>query len=228
MDNVIAIEIITQHIKIQLDEFFKNYLSKPTNLIEKKIAIELIDSRNFGFAEIVSILDTKNNKSSIQILEDIINGNGLNYSEIFKNTLLDSLLKLLVKKFNITKYPFLFLSDEKVNIIDNCNNIIYFKSTIVNNDDVEKIKKNIISANLLEEKKNIYIVSLVISPSCVEKVLTENEKVKIYFISLFMTTMFKSFEEIFSKVKDEFSNHNLNESFSDMINFISTIKDQNK
>ena len=225
MDNVIAIDIIIQHIKIQLKDLFKHNGSiTPSRHGSKKFANELLETKGFDFADKISILDINSNNYSIQIFEDIVDGNRVIYSELFKNTLLDCLVKLLVKKFNPLKYPFVLFSNDsiKINISDNCNNIIYFKSTIVNNEDIDKIKKQLISSNLLNDKLNIYLVTMIISPSCIEKILSDYGKLNIQFVSLFLTKMFTSFEEVFSSVLDIFSNQLLDKTFSEMINFIVT------
>ena len=213
MDNVISIEIIIQHIRIQLNQLFKKNALK-SHLINKFVEL-LLDNECYDFANKITILDQSNNKSTLQIIEDIVYGNRVLYAELFKNNLIDSLVKLLFKKFDPSKYPFVVLNDETndVNMSDNCNNIIYFKSTIINNDDTEKIKKKLLSCKLNNERQNIYFVSLFISPSCIEKILNDNEKEMINFVSLFLTRVFSSSEEIFSFVLDDFSNNNLNKSF---------------
>ena len=220
MDNVISIEIIIQHIRIQLNQLFKKNALK-SHLINKFVEL-LLDNECYDFANKITILDQSNNKSTLQIIEDIVYGNRVLYAELFKNNLIDSLVKLLFKKFDPSKYPFVVLNDETndVNMSDNCNNIIYFKSTIINNDDTEKIKKKLLSCKLNNERQNIYFVSLFISPSCIEKILNDNEKEMINFVSLFLTRVFSSSEEIFSFVLDDFSNNNLNKSFLEIISSI--------
>ena len=220
MDNVISIEIIIQHIRIQLNQLFKKNALK-SHLINKFVEL-LLDNECYDFANKITILDLSNNKSTLQIIEDIVYGNRVLYAELFKNNLIDSLVKLLFKKFDPSKYPFVVLNDETndVNMSDNCNNIIYFKSTIINNDDTEKIKKKLLSCKLNNERQNIYFVSLFISPCCIEKILNDNEKEMINFVSLFLTGVFSSFEEIFSFVLYDFSNNNLNKSFLEIISSI--------
>ena len=92
----------------------------------------------------------------------------------------------------------------------------------MNIEDIDKIKKQLISSNLLNDKLNIYLVTMIISPSCIEKILSDYGKLNIQFVSLFLTKMFISFEEVFSSVLDIFSNQLLDKTFSEMINFIVT------
>jgi hypothetical protein len=219
MENEIAIEVVIQHINLQLNKYFKtNDIQLKSQIIESlKFAAELSDAKNIPFSDRLTVYENEKDTTVIKIFEDILGGNRLNYTGMFMNNLLDFLVKLMIKKFNPSKYPFTFINDLKKEE-QLSNNILYFKPSIINNEDFNKIKENQQFTGVLKENVNVYIVSLIASPSCVENLLNEFKGQNLHFITLLLTKRFTSSHEIFSSLK-EFSETNLQKNFVDMINF---------
>lgn len=218
MENEIAIEVVIQHINLQLNKYFKNNETLLKHNDSIKFAAELSDSKNLPFSEKLTVFNNEKDTTVIRMVEDILEGSRLNYTEMFRNNLLDTLVKLTMKKFNLYKYPFTLINDAK-KPEQNSTNLIYFKPTIINNEDYDNIRANQQFTGHLKDNVNVYFISLVASPSCVENLLNEYTNRNVHFITLLLTKRFTSFHEIFSSLKD-FSESNLEKQFIDMINFV--------
>jgi hypothetical protein len=227
MENYVAIEVVIQHIKLQLSAFFDEGKSNiPTKTDTKKFKGEVCEPSSYDFSDKLSVVCQRSEKFVTQIFEDILEGNRSVFTQLYKETLLDSLVKVLISTFSFHKYPFMLINSEstEIKLTQQCNNIIYFKPTIINNEDFETLQKTCLESPQISEKVNIYIVTLVASPTLLETILNKYRKININFVSLLLTKMFTSSQDIFALVKEEFSDSNLNKQFEEMINYCSNIK----
>ena len=196
--NITAVKIITNYLKLLLDKVSKNNTGSIFTFLN-----EIVDPKYIFYKDKIIV---KNEKPIIGFLKDVFedfikNNTDEEFIDLIRKKLINMtqslLVDYLISKFqdNIKIDKILFDSDDvtKMNF-ENCNYVIFFKTTILTENDI-KIPKYILSK---KKDCNIMISTIFLSPKFAHYLLS-NQMNSIIFTTLYFNEFFVKYDEIIKK-----------------------------
>ena len=213
--NETAIKIITNYLKLILDDISKNKAG-PIFSFQNKI----VDPKYIFYHDKIT---TKNQNPDISFLKDIFQDFTQQtldeeFIEVIRKKLIDMILSMLNEPFmkngNEPKFEkILFDSDDITNMdFETGSNNIYFKTAILTENDMNK-PKEIFSKN---KDCKIYICSVFLSPKIAQNLIGKGlNSMKIY--TLYFSDFFVKYEGMIKKDETIFQEQELEKLFKQML-----------
>ena len=196
--HITAVKIITNYLKLLLDKVSKNNTGSIFTFLN-----EIVDPKYIFYKDKIIV---KNEKPIIGFLKDVFedfikNNTDEEFIDLIRKKLINMtqslLVDYLISKFqdNIKIDKILFDSDDVTKMdFENCNYVIFFKTTILTENDI-KIPKYILSK---KKDCNIMISTIFLAPKFAHYLLS-NQMNSIIFTTLYFNEFFVKYDEIIKK-----------------------------
>ena len=203
--HVTAVKIITNYLKLLLDKVSKNNTGSIFTFLN-----EIVDPKYIFYQDKIIV---KNEKPMIDFLKDVFedfikNNQDEEFIDLIRKKLINMTQSLLVEYLN-SKFQdnipeidkILFDSDDVTKMdFENCNYVIFFKTTILTENDI-KIPNYILSK---KNDCNIIISTIFLAPKFAHYLLS-NQMNSIIFTTLYFNEFFVKYDEVIKKDETVFN-----------------------